>query len=104
MVDGDCRIRERNPASSDVGHDSSIGEDKANPPPSQRAVCPHRSADRCWRQAVSGPHEPRIVADPFRGGFRVIIKGPEGFERTVTFALDDDPAVIAERVRETVEE
>jgi hypothetical protein len=34
----------------------------------------------------------------------VVITGPNGFERTVTFALDDDPAVIAERVRETVEE
>jgi hypothetical protein len=44
------------------------------------------------------------VADPFRGGFRVIITGPEGFERALTFALDDDPAVIAERVRETVED
>jgi hypothetical protein len=34
----------------------------------------------------------------------VVITGPHGFERTVTFALDDDLAVIAERVRETVEE
>jgi hypothetical protein len=52
---------------------------------------------------ASGPHEAWIVADPFRGGFRVVITGPNGFERAVTFALDDDPAVIAERVRETVE-
>lgn len=28
----------------------------------------------------------------------------QGFERTVTFAMDDDAAVIAERVRETMEE
>jgi hypothetical protein len=34
----------------------------------------------------------------------VLITGPHGFERTVALALDDDPAVIAERVRETVEE
>jgi hypothetical protein len=34
----------------------------------------------------------------------VLITGPQGFERTVTFAIDDDPAVIAERVRETMEE
>jgi hypothetical protein len=34
----------------------------------------------------------------------VLIAGPHGFERTVVFALDDDPAVIAERVRETVED
>jgi hypothetical protein len=34
----------------------------------------------------------------------VLITGPHGFERTVAFALDDDPAVIAARVRETVKE
>jgi hypothetical protein len=44
------------------------------------------------------------VANPFRGGFRVVITGPEGFERTKTFAIDDDPAVIAERVRKTLDE
>jgi hypothetical protein len=49
---------------------------------------------------ASGPHEVWITADPFRGGFTVLITGPYGFERTVAFALDDDPAVIAERVRE----
>ena len=51
-----------------------------------------------------GPHEAWIVADPFNGGFRVLVTGPHGFERTVTFAIDDDPALIAERVRETLEE
>ena len=45
----------------------------------------------------------RFAADPFNGGFRVLITGAQGFERTVTFAIDDDPAVIAERVRETLE-
>jgi hypothetical protein len=53
---------------------------------------------------VRGPHEAWIAADPFKGGFRVLITGPQGFERTVVFALDDDPAEIAERVRETLEE
>ena len=53
---------------------------------------------------TTGPHEAWIAADPFNGGFRVLITGPYGFERTVTFAIDDDPAVIAERVRETLEE
>ena len=53
---------------------------------------------------TSGPHEAWISADPFNGGFRVLITGPQGLERTVTFAIDDDPAVIAERVRETMEE
>ena len=53
---------------------------------------------------ASGPHEAWIAADPFNGGFRVLVTGSHGFERTVTFAIDDDPAVIAERVRETLEE
>jgi hypothetical protein len=34
----------------------------------------------------------------------LLITGPHGFERTVTLAVDDDPAVIADRVRETLEE
>ena len=53
---------------------------------------------------ASGPHEAWIAADPFEGGFRVLITGPRGFERTVIFAIDDDPAEVAERVRETLEE
>ena len=53
---------------------------------------------------VSGPHEAWIAADPLNGGFRVLITGAHGFERTVTFAAGDDPAVIAARVRETLEE
>jgi hypothetical protein len=52
---------------------------------------------------ASGPHEAWIAADVFKGGVKILITGPQGFERTVTFALDDDPAVIAERVRETME-
>ena len=51
-----------------------------------------------------GPHEAWIAADPFKNGFGVLITGPQGFERTVMFAIDDDPAVISERVRETLEE
>ena len=50
------------------------------------------------------PHEAWIGADTLRGGFRVLITGPHGFERTVTFAIDDDAAVIAERVREALDE
>jgi hypothetical protein len=53
---------------------------------------------------ASGPHEAWIAADPFNGGFRVLITGAYGFERTVTFAPDDAPAVISERVRATMEE
>ena len=51
---------------------------------------------------ASGPHEAWIAADQFSGGFRVLITGPHGFERTVLFEVDDDPAVIAENVRETL--
>jgi hypothetical protein len=51
-----------------------------------------------------GPHEAWISANPFKGGFRVLITGPQGFERTVLFVIDDDPAVVAERVREIMEE
>jgi hypothetical protein len=46
---------------------------------------------------ITAPHEARIAADPFDGGFRVLVTGSRGFERTVTFVIDDDPAVIAER-------
>ena len=53
---------------------------------------------------TSSPHEAWIAADPFRGGFKVLITGPHGFERTITFAIDDDPAVVAEGVRETLED
>jgi hypothetical protein len=48
---------------------------------------------------TTGLHEAWIAADPFKGGFRVLITGPHGFERTVTFEIDDDPVAIAERVR-----
>jgi hypothetical protein len=52
---------------------------------------------------VAEAYEAWIAADPFRGGFKVLITGPHGFERTATFAIDDDAAVIALRVRETLE-
>ena len=52
---------------------------------------------------TTGPYEAWIAADPFNGGFHVLITGPHGFERTVAFSIDD-PAVIAERVREAMEE
>jgi hypothetical protein len=52
---------------------------------------------------VSGAHEAFIAADPFRGGFKVLITGPHGFERAMQFPLDEDPVLITERVRETLE-
>ena len=51
---------------------------------------------------LAGPHEAWIAADPFRGGFKVLITGPHGLERTALFATDDEPAVISERIRETL--
>ena len=53
---------------------------------------------------VAEPYEAWIAADPFRGGFKVLITGPHGFERTMTFAIDDDPALITERVREMLDD
>ena len=53
---------------------------------------------------VKEQYEGWIAADPFRGGVRVVITGPQGFKRTVLFALDEDPAVITERVRATIDE
>ena len=47
---------------------------------------------------VKEQYEGWIAADPFRGGVWVVITGPQGFERTVLFALDEDPAVIDRRV------
>ena len=49
------------------------------------------------------PYEAWISADPFGNGVRVLITGRHGFERMVRFAIDEDPAVIRERVRETLE-
>ena len=54
-------------------------------------------------RSATDSHEAWIAADPFNGGFRVLIMGPHGFEGTVTFAMDDDAAVIADRVRATLE-
>jgi hypothetical protein len=53
---------------------------------------------------VTAPHEAWIAADPFRGGVKVLITGPQGFERTVFFTANEDTSVIAERVRETLDE
>jgi hypothetical protein len=50
------------------------------------------------------PYEAWITADPFRGGVRVVITGPQGFERTVEFAADEDSAIITERIRATLDE
>jgi hypothetical protein len=53
---------------------------------------------------LTAPHEGWIAADPFRGGFKVLITGPHGMERTAAFAIDDAPGLITARIRETLED
>jgi hypothetical protein len=53
---------------------------------------------------VAAVHEAWIAADPFRGGFKVLITGPHGIERIAAFAIDDDPGLITARIKETLEE
>jgi len=53
---------------------------------------------------VAAAHEAWIAADPFRGGLKILFTGPHGFERILVCALDDDSAMISERVRETLDE
>jgi hypothetical protein len=55
-------------------------------------------------QHLAQPYEGWIAADPSRGGVRVLITGPQGFERTVTFAVDEAPATITQRVKETIDD
>ena len=50
------------------------------------------------------PYEAWIAADIPRGVVRVMITGPQGFDRTVTFDLAEDLAVITQRIRETIED
>ncbi len=49
------------------------------------------------------PHEAWIAVDP-RGMVRVLITGPDGFERSVGFAQDEEAATIAEMVRVSLED
>ena len=49
------------------------------------------------------PHEAWIAVDP-RGTVRVLMTGPDGFERSVGFAPDEDAAVITELVRASLED
>jgi len=49
------------------------------------------------------PHEAWIAAD-LRGTVRVLMTGPDGFERSVGFAPDEEAAVITDMVRAALEE
>ena len=53
---------------------------------------------------VSRPYEAWIAEDPFRKMVRVLITGPQGFERSVLFPVDEDTAVSREMVRQTLDE
>ena len=65
---------------------------------------PIEAAVEAGGKHVAESYEGWIAADPFRGGIRLIITGPQGFERAVLFALDEDLAIITQRVRETIDE
>ena len=53
---------------------------------------------------VTVPHEAWIAADPLRGGFKVLVTGPHGFERAIYFTQDEAPAVITAHVRAALNE
>ena len=61
------------------------------------------AAVKSAEKSVSGPYEAWISTDQRRGTVRVLITGPEGFERVASFAMDEDPVEIKERVRQTLE-
>jgi hypothetical protein len=50
------------------------------------------------------PYEGWIAADPFRGGVRILITGAHGFQREIAFAVDEEPAVITQLVKATLDE
>jgi hypothetical protein len=62
------------------------------------------AAVEACRKDMAESCEGWIAADPLRGGVQVLITGPQGFERSVAFAIDEDPAVIAQHVRDTIDE
>ena len=51
---------------------------------------------------ASGPFEAWATVDG-RGSVRVVITGPQDFDRRVLFAVDESEAEITERVRRTME-
>jgi hypothetical protein len=53
---------------------------------------------------LSAAHEAWIAADPVRGGFKVLVTGPHGLERSVSFAMEEEPAVITAHIRAALED
>jgi hypothetical protein len=45
-----------------------------------------------------------VSNDPCRGDIRVLITGAHGFQREVGFASDEEPAMITQLVRATLDE
>jgi len=54
-------------------------------------------------RGLSGPYEGWISTDPVRRDVRVVITGAHGFQREVRFAVNEELAVITERVRATLD-
>ena len=55
-------------------------------------------------RTLSAPHEAWITTDPVRGGFKVLVTGPHGFERSVSFAMDENSGAITAHVRAALED
>ena len=70
-------------------------------PPSRREHI--AAAVRAGGRHLKAAYEAWIAADPFRGGVRVIITGPQGFERNVAFVIDENASEISRRVRESID-
>jgi hypothetical protein len=71
--------------------------------PGHRRERIEKAVERAGKDTAS-PYEACIATDPFQGGVRVLITGPHGFERTVSFATDEQPEEITRRIRETLED
>ena len=64
---------------------------------------PIESAVVAGGRSTRTPHEARIAVDS-RGMVRVLITGPDNFERSVGFAPDEDASLITEMVRASLED
>ena len=65
---------------------------------------PIESAVVAGGRNVTAPHEAWIAADLLRGGFKVLVTGPHGFERAIYFTQDEEPGVITAHIRAALDE
>jgi len=63
-----------------------------------------REAIEAAGRTLSAPHEAWITTDPVRDGFKVLVTGPHGFERSVSFAMDENSGAITAHVRAALED